>query len=92
VDIRANLANHIVITGRPSLIQGFTDRVNDGLTQGFPGFKIRIHAPGNAVERKFSSWIGGSILASLGTFHQLWVSKKEYQEVGAAKLSEKWFR
>jgi actin-related protein 4 len=92
VDIRANLANNIVITGGASLIQGFTDRVNDDLTQGLPGFKIRIHAPGNTVERKFSAWIGGSILASLGTFHQLWISKKEYQEVGGAKLLEKRFR
>jgi actin-related protein len=33
-----------------------------------------------ASERRFGSWIGGSILASLGTFHQMWISKKEYEE------------
>jgi Actin len=31
------------------------------------------------VERQYSAWIGGSILASLGTFHQLWISRAEYQ-------------
>jgi actin-related protein 4 len=40
-------------------------------------------APGPVVERKYAAWIGGSILASLGSFHQLWISKKEYEEHGA---------
>jgi actin-related protein 4 len=92
VDIQANLANHIVITGGSSLIQGLTDRTFNDLTQALSGLKIRIHAPGNTMERKYSAWIGGSILASLGTFHQLWISKQEYQEVGPAKLLEKRFR
>ncbi|ANB14652.1 Arp4p [Sugiyamaella lignohabitans] len=92
VDIRANLANNVIITGGTSLIQGFTDRVNEDLVHALPGYKIRIHAPGNLIERKFSAWIGGSILASLGTFHQLWISKKEYEEVGVSKLLEKRFR
>lgn len=92
VDIQANLANHIVITGGSSLTQGLTDRTFNDLTQALSGLKIRIHAPGNTMERKFSAWIGGSILASLGTFHQLWISKQEYQEVGPAKLLQKRFR
>uniref|UniRef100_A0A060TBR0 ARAD1D34012p n=1 Tax=Blastobotrys adeninivorans TaxID=409370 RepID=A0A060TBR0_BLAAD len=92
VDIRANLANNIVITGGTSLVQGFTDRVNQDLSQALAGLKVRIYAPGNTTERRNSAWIGGSILGSLGTFHQLWISKKEYQEVGATKLLEKRFR
>jgi actin-related protein len=27
-------------------------------------------------------WIGGSILASLSTFQQMWISKEEYNESG----------
>lgn len=38
------------------------------------------------IERKFASWIGGSIMASLGTFQQLWISKLEYEEQGKACL------
>jgi actin-like protein 6B len=41
--------------------------------------QVKIHAPGNTIERKYGGWLGGSILASLGTFHQLWISKEEWQ-------------
>lgn len=37
------------------------------------------------IERRFGVWIGGSILASCGNFHQLWLSKKEYDEMGALR-------
>jgi actin-related protein len=30
--------------------------------------------------RKYSTWIGGSILASLSTFKKMWVTNQEYQE------------
>ena len=33
-------------------------------------------------ERKYSVWIGGSILASLSTFHNAWCTKQEYDESG----------
>jgi len=33
-------------------------------------------------ERKFLVWIGGSILSSLTTFSNMWISKKEYEETG----------
>ena len=35
------------------------------------------------AERKFSTWIGGSILASLGSFQSLWIGKAEYDECGS---------
>merc|ERR1712080_327080 len=41
--------------------------------------KIKIIAP---PERKYSVWIGGSILASLSTFQAMWISKQEYDESG----------
>jgi actin-related protein len=48
-----------------------------------------VHAAGNQIERKSSSWLGGSILASLGTFNQLWISKKEYEEIGPSIIETK---
>jgi actin-related protein len=36
------------------------------------------------MERKFGPWLGGSIMSSLGTFHQLWISKQQYEEMGTA--------
>jgi len=44
--------------------------------------QTKIHAPGNPVERRYGAWLGGSILASLGTFHQLWISKEEWEVSG----------
>ena len=44
-----------------------------------PTMKIKIIAP---PERKYSVWIGGSILTSLSTFQQMWISKQEYDESG----------
>ena len=41
--------------------------------------QVKIVAP---PERKYSVWIGGSILASLSTFQQMWISKQEYDESG----------
>ncbi|KAI1709289.1 actin domain-containing protein [Ditylenchus destructor] len=50
--------------------------------------KIKIIAP---PERKYSVWIGGSILASLSTFQQMWISKQEYDESGSSIVHRKCF-
>lgn len=83
VDLRGNLLANIVVTGSTTLINGFNDRLNNELMMMYPGLKIKIHAAGLTSERRFGAWIGGSILASLGTFHQMWISRKEYEEHGA---------
>lgn len=35
-------------------------------------------------------WIGGSILASLSTFQQMWISKQEYDESGPSIVHRKY--
>ncbi|KAA6412995.1 MAG: actin 6A [Lasallia pustulata] len=89
VDVRPHLLSNVVVTGGSSLLYGFTDRLNHELMALYPGPRVRITAPGNTVERRFASWIGGSILASLGTFHQMWISKKEYDEHGPGILEKR---
>lgn len=84
VDSRASLYGNIVLVGGSSLIPGLVDRLSYELGVKAPNQKTKIHSPGNTTERRHSSWLGGSILASLGTFHQLWISKQEYEEHGAA--------
>ncbi len=70
-DIRPHLLSNVVVTGGTSLLYGFNDRLNHELMTLYPSPRVRISAPGNTSERRFASWIGGSILASLGTFHQV---------------------
>lgn len=92
VDIRASLAHNVVLTGGTSLIPGISDRIMSELNRKLPALKFRILSIGQARERQYHSWLGGSILTSLGTFHQLWVGKEEYDEVGADRLLHDRFR
>lgn len=85
VDLRPMLLQNIIITGGSSLIPGLEARLQTELMQIYPGAKLRLAAAGNTVERKCAGWLGGSILASLGTFHQLWISKAEWDENGPSR-------
>ena len=89
VDIRPFLLSNVVVTGASSLIRGLPDRLQQELTKMYPTARVRIQASGMSVERKFGSWIGGSIVSSLGTFHQMWISKKEYDEHGASIVEKR---
>jgi len=72
VDIRPHLLASIVVTGGSTLINGFNDRLNYEVSTMYSTIsRVRIQAPGSSVERKYAGWIGGSILASLGSFHQV---------------------
>ncbi|PQE20366.1 hypothetical protein CJF30_00001670 [Rutstroemia sp. NJR-2017a BBW] len=89
MDLRAHLLQNIIVTGGSTLLQGFTDRLNSELTALYPGARIKLQAAGLTPERRFGGWIGGSILGSLGTFHQMWISKKEYEEFGASIVEKR---
>jgi actin-related protein len=53
-----------------------------------PGWRVKVLAPG-FQERSVLSWLGGSILASMGTFHDMWITKAEYEEWGSAIVNRK---
>lgn len=72
-DIRPALMNNIVVTGGTSLLPGMITRIEQEM-QRDTASKVRVHAAGNGMERICGKWIGGSILASLGSFHQLYGS------------------
>ncbi|RXW25154.1 hypothetical protein EST38_g683 [Candolleomyces aberdarensis] len=86
-ELRQVLMGNVVLTGGGSLFTGLLDRLNAEMARTFPHAKI--HAPGNPIERRYGGWLGGSILASLGTFHQLWISKEEWQEHGKAIVGQR---
>lgn len=81
-DQRPTLLSNIVVTGGSSLLHKFTERLQNEINIKYPSTRNKVIAPGAMAERKYGAWIGGSILASLGSFHQLWISKKEYEEHG----------
>ncbi|KYK58668.1 actin [Drechmeria coniospora] len=89
VDVRKDLYGNIVMSGGTTMYPGLSDRMQKEITSLAPSsMKIKIIAP---PERKYSVWIGGSILASLSTFQQMWISKQEYDESGPSIVHRKCF-
>ncbi|CDY65255.1 BnaA04g29020D [Brassica napus] len=76
-------------TGGTTMFPGIADRMSKEITALAPSsMKIKVVAP---PERKYSVWIGGSILASLSTFQQMWIAKAEYDESGPSIVHRKCF-
>jgi hypothetical protein len=85
VDARRELASNILVTGGSSLFPNLEQRLSYEVPRLVSSaYKTRVTASKNPVERSCAAWIGGSILTSLGSFQQLWLSKAEYEEYGAA--------
>jgi len=88
-DIRTDLYANAVLSGGTTMFPGIGERMVKELSSLAPStMKIKIIAP---AERKYSVWIGGSILASLSTFQQMWISKQEYDESGPSIVHRKCF-
>jgi actin len=69
VDIRKDLYGNVVLSGGSTMFPGIGDRMSKEITALAPSsMKVKVVAP---PERKYSVWIGGSILASLSTFQQV---------------------
>jgi len=89
IDIRKDLYGSIVLSGGTSMFPGLPERMSKELSILAPSaIKAKIIAP---PERKYSVWIGGSVLASLSTFQAMWISKLEYDEIGPGIIHRKCF-
>jgi len=87
VDIRRDLYKNIVMSGGTTMFNGIPARLEKEMKALAPqGMDIKVIAP---PERKYSVWIGGSILASLSTFEEMWVTKEEYDESGPTIVHRK---
>jgi len=87
IDIRKDLYGNVVLSGGSTMFPGIADRMNKEIVAKAPSsMTVKIVAP---PERKYSVWIGGSILASLSTFEEMWVTKEEYDDSGPAIVHRK---
>lgn len=69
LDLRKDLYMNIVLSGGSTLTKGFGDRLLHEVQKlAVKDMRIKIFAP---PERKYSTWIGGSILAGLSTFRKV---------------------
>jgi actin len=89
IDIRKDLYQNIVLSGGSTMFPGVDKRLSKEITALAPAaVKVKIVAP---PERKYSVWIGGSILSSLSTFQDMWIQKDEYDEAGPGIVHRKCF-
>ncbi|KAJ5070346.1 actin-42a [Anaeramoeba ignava] len=89
VDLRSRLYQNIILSGGTTMIPQFGNRLLMETKNIAPkDINIRIIAP---PERKFSIWIGGSILASVSYFQKMWISMNEYDETGVSIIHKKCF-
>lgn len=96
LDLRPHLYQNLLLSGGNTLITNFGDRLlkelksiqnqaidssiwnNSRMEEHYnTKMKVKIFAP---PERKYSTWIGGSILAGLSTFKKMWVTLEEYRD------------
>jgi len=86
-DLRKDLYENIVLSGGTTMYPNLPERLSSELKSLIPpGIKLKVVAP---PERYFSVWIGGSILSSLQTFGNMWITKQEYDETGASIVHQK---
>lgn len=72
------LYNDIVLSGGNTMIDGFPERFIKEMKRILPNdVKSRCLAP---TQRDTMCWEGGSILASLPSFKNMWITRAEYQE------------
>jgi len=89
VDIRRDLYTNTVLSGGSTMFPFIEKRLQKEMTKLAPSaVKVKIVAP---PERKYSVWIGGSILSSLSTFQEMWITKNEYDESGPGIVHRKCF-
>lgn len=80
MDVRADLYSNICLFGGSSFFPGLTERLQAEIVKLAPATaKVRIIAP---PERKFSVWIGASIISSLSSAMDIFFSKEQYDEIG----------
>jgi actin-related protein len=95
-DQQAGVLGNVVLAGGGACIGPTDQSVPDSLREQIeaiihthtPGWRVKVLSPG-LQERAIASWLGGSILGSLGTFHEMWITKAEYEEWGTAIVNRK---
>lgn len=89
VDIRKDLYSNIVLSGGTTMFDGLHDRLSTEITN-LCSTKTKVRAIAHP-ERKYAVWVGGSILSSLASFEDMWITKQEYEEEGPGIVHKKCF-
>jgi len=93
-ELQASMLGTVILTGGGSCLgpteaavpEFIKDQLEATIHQHTPGWRVKLLAP---EQRAQLPWIGGSILGSLGAFHEMWITAAEYEEWGSAIVNRK---
>lgn len=89
-DIQRDMYSNVVLAGGSTLFPGFTERMLKELKSHAPRSDIEFNLVAPA-DRKYSVWIGGSMLSALPNFLEMCISREEYIEHGPRIVHRKCF-
>jgi actin, other eukaryote len=87
VELQDEFFKNILLSGGGSMFQGIPERIEKEL-KFYRSNEIKVLDP---PERKYSTWIGASILSSLSTFKDKYITKEEFHEFGGRILNYQCF-
>ena len=87
-DFQPDLYSNVILSGGSSLFQGLKTRMQTELEEKVESVPIEVIMDS---QRKYASWIGGSMFASIGTFGKIYVTRQEYEDSGATAVHRKCF-
>ena len=90
IDVRRDVVRRVVVSGATTLLPGYGDRVHDKVQSSFSHMTKSYIT--ESPEREFLAWIGGSIVCSLSTHQDTWVTKAVYDEEGFPALRREMVR
>ena len=83
---------NVILSGGGACVENLLEHVRDeveGIIHTHTlGWKVKVLAL-PIPERSVSAWLARSILASLGSFNEMWMTRKEYEESGSSKVNRK---
>ena len=83
--VRKDMYKNILLHGGTTLFEGFAERLRKEINfLSPPRMEAKVIAP---PERKYTAWIGASVLAALDAFKPMWITKDEYDEVGPSIIN-----
>lgn len=91
LDKRKETLSNIILAGGTSNLPGLTERLQRTLQEAQEDsfYLGKIKVCGNRLERQHSSWLGGSVVASMSLFGDLLMTRQEFEEHGSLLIERK---
>ena len=90
IDLRRVFWSNIVLCGGNTLFKGMRGRLMEELREIAPeSVRIKIDAGASVKDRKYCVWTGAAIISEIATFREGWVTRNQYIDEGASRISAK---